>query len=145
MISADAVQQNDRTTVHQLDTLIGNLHRGMKMRWNTDGTLIVRSANTAGKAYTVAERTCDCPAFHLCNHLRLHELLLHMAQTEADSADIAALADDVPGDDCGDHGPHADDDCPKCASPLNAMERRGWPLRIGAARSVVAARYAVAA
>jgi hypothetical protein len=22
--------------------------------------------------------------------------------------------DDGPGDDCPDHGPHADDDCPKC-------------------------------
>jgi hypothetical protein len=22
--------------------------------------------------------------------------------------------DDGPGDDCPDHGPHADDECPKC-------------------------------
>jgi hypothetical protein len=22
--------------------------------------------------------------------------------------------DDAPGDDCPDHGPYADDDCPKC-------------------------------
>jgi hypothetical protein len=25
--------------------------------------------------------------------------------------------DDEPGDDCPDHGPYADDDCPKCYSP----------------------------
>lgn len=24
------------------------------------------------------------------------------------------VADDAPGDDCPDHGPYADDDCPKC-------------------------------
>jgi hypothetical protein len=24
------------------------------------------------------------------------------------------LPDDAPGDDCPDHGPYADDDCPKC-------------------------------
>lgn len=24
------------------------------------------------------------------------------------------LADDAPGSDCPDHGPFADDDCPKC-------------------------------
>jgi hypothetical protein len=24
------------------------------------------------------------------------------------------LSDDAPGDDCPDHGPYADDDCPKC-------------------------------
>ena len=60
---AKAVQQGDRTTVRQLDTLIGNLHRGMKMRWNAGGALVVRSANTAGKEYTVTEQTCDCPAF----------------------------------------------------------------------------------
>jgi len=23
-------------------------------------------------------------------------------------------ADDAPGDDCPDHGPYGDDDCPKC-------------------------------
>ena len=25
-----------------------------------------------------------------------------------------SLPDDAPGDDCPDHGPYADDDCPKC-------------------------------
>ena len=24
------------------------------------------------------------------------------------------VSDDAPGDDCPDHGPYADDDCPKC-------------------------------
>jgi len=24
------------------------------------------------------------------------------------------MPDDAPGDDCPDHGPHTDDDCPKC-------------------------------
>jgi hypothetical protein len=24
------------------------------------------------------------------------------------------LPDDAPGDDCPDHGPYGDDDCPKC-------------------------------
>ncbi len=24
------------------------------------------------------------------------------------------IPDDAPGDDCPDHGPYADDDCPKC-------------------------------
>ncbi len=32
--------------------------------------------------------------------------------TELKSAD--ELPTDAPGDDCPDHGPHADDDCPKC-------------------------------
>ena len=24
------------------------------------------------------------------------------------------VSDDAPGDDCPDHGPYGDDDCPKC-------------------------------
>ena len=28
--------------------------------------------------------------------------------------DTAATEDDEPGSDCPEHGPHADDDCPKC-------------------------------
>ncbi len=32
--------------------------------------------------------------------------------TELNCAD--ELPADAPGDDCPDHGPYADDDCPKC-------------------------------
>ena len=28
--------------------------------------------------------------------------------------DDLPLPDDAPGDDCPEHGPYADDDCPKC-------------------------------
>jgi len=118
---AAAVQQDDRTTVRQLDTLIGNLHRGMKMRWNAGDTLSVRSANTAGKEYTVTEQACDCPAFTPCNHARLRELLLDMAQTQAKSMDIAAdpPGENPLGDEVGDTVP----------------ERRAWPLRIATIRA----------
>lgn len=28
--------------------------------------------------------------------------------------EATATEDDEPGEDCPDHGPYADDDCPKC-------------------------------
>lgn len=33
-----------------------------------------------------------------------------------------ALPDDAPGSDCPEHGPYADDDCPKCGLICAAAE-----------------------
>jgi len=89
---ADAVHQHDPVTVRQLDTLIGNLHKGMKMKWNDAGNLMVTSANSAGAVYTVDAQTCSCPAFKPCNHMRLRDIILAIQATDVESADIAALA-----------------------------------------------------
>jgi len=31
-----------------------------------------------------------------------------------DTEDTEFVPNDAPGDDCPEHGPYADDDCPKC-------------------------------
>lgn len=91
-LRGDAVQAHDESTVKGIDNLIANLYRGMKMRWSIDGSLIVTSATTAGRAYRVTGQGCDCPAFVPCKHMRLRELLLDMLETEAETRDMAALA-----------------------------------------------------
>lgn len=88
----DAVQAHDDSTVRQIDTLIRDLYRGMKARWSIDGSLIVTSATTPSRAYRVTAQSCDCPAFVPCKHMRLRDLLIEMAETEAETADMLALA-----------------------------------------------------
>lgn len=92
---ADAVARKDIATVKGIDTLIKNLYSGMKMRWDADGALIVRSCNTPGAVYCVTQQRCSCPAHKPCVHQRLHDLLLAMLETEAETADQEADADDA--------------------------------------------------
>ncbi len=94
---SDAVARKDTATVKGIDTLIKNLYSGMKMRWDTDGALIVRSCNTPGAVYAVSAHTCSCPAHKPCVHQRLRELLQDMQQTAAETADQEADADEQDG------------------------------------------------
>jgi len=87
---ADAVARHDSTTIRGIDTLIKNLYLGLKMRWDADGALIVRSVSTPGAVYAVGTHTCSCPAHKPCYHQRLRDLLLEMLEVEADSADMDA-------------------------------------------------------
>lgn len=89
-LRSDALHQNDAPTIAGIDTLIRNLYRGAKMKWAADGALLVTSVNTIGAVYVVTERTCDCPACKPCWHRRLYDLLRDIAQTESDTADMAA-------------------------------------------------------
>jgi hypothetical protein len=122
---ADAVHAHDESTVRQLDTLIGNLHKGAKLRWAADGALMTTSCNTKGNIYRTTQHTCDCPAFKPCWHMRMFDLLLDMLQTEAETADQAC---DPPGED-SPLGPNEGDTLPKYR-PLGP--------RLAAARSAYA-------
>lgn len=88
---ADATAHHADDTVRHLDTLISNLYRGMSAKWNADGHLIVRSANTRGAVYTATSNNCSCPAYvDYCCHRRLLDLILDILDTEAETADMEA-------------------------------------------------------
>ena len=106
---ADANQHHSYDTVRHLDKLISNLNRGMRAKWNADGHLIVKSANTRGATYTVTSNNCSCPAYvDYCTHRRLRDLILDIQATDADTADMAGDPPDEPsplGTDEGDELP----------------------------------------
>jgi len=90
-LRGDALNQNDPATVRKIDTMIRNLYCGMKLKWDSgDGALVITSCNTAGASYRVGQQSCTCPAYSYCNHLRLRDLLIDMAETDAETADMAA-------------------------------------------------------
>lgn len=95
---ADANQHHSYDTVRHLDKLISNLNRGMSAKWDADGHLIVRSANTRGAAYTVTSNNCSCPAYvDYCTHRRLRDLILDIQATDAESADMQSDPPNDPG------------------------------------------------
>jgi hypothetical protein len=132
-VRSDAVARKDLATVKGIDTLIKNLYNGMKLRWDADGALIVRSCNTPGAVYAVTAQRCSCPAHKPCVHMRLHELLLDMQATAAESADMEedgpiihlALERPVYRCRCGEQS-ETPGDCYGCLSRGNAypMGRR---------------------
>lgn len=89
-LRSDALNQNDPAGVAHIDTMIRNLYRGAKLRWNDDGALLVASCNTIGAVYATTAHSCSCEARGPCWHMRVFELLVDMLETEAETADMAA-------------------------------------------------------
>jgi len=89
---------NDATELRHLDTLIGNLHKGMRARWDTDsGALLVKSANTRGAEYRVTADRCSCPAFTAnCTHQRLRAIIVALS---GDPPDEPSPLGDSEGDE----------------------------------------------
>lgn len=89
-LRGDALHQHDGQTVRGIDTLIKNLYRGAKLKWDLSGNLLVTSVNTPGAVYTVRTNACSCSCFGPCWHGRARDLLEDMRATEADTADMTA-------------------------------------------------------
>jgi hypothetical protein len=88
-----AARLADDATARQLDRLIAKLP-GARLTWQL-GTLYIVSPS--GGRYQVTRAGCSCPNGQKCDkrqcwHVALHELLLDMLDTEAESADIEAEA-----------------------------------------------------
>lgn len=88
---SDASHHHAYATVRALDKLISNLNRGMSSKWEIDGALLVKSANTRGATYRTTEHACSCPAFvDYCCHRRLRDIILDIQATDEETADQAA-------------------------------------------------------
>ena len=77
----------------QLDRVRVNLDRGARLSWNL-GDLLIQSINNPGSVYSVNRAGCTCPNGRAgrasCWHVCLFDLLLDMADTAADTADMEA-------------------------------------------------------
>lgn len=90
---ASAVRLADDGTVRQLDRLVVKLPDA-RLCWQL-GTLHI--ASPSGGTYQVTRAGCSCPngtksAARQCWHVALHELLLDMHDTLAETADMQAEA-----------------------------------------------------
>lgn len=106
-----AVQHDDYAGARQLDRVRVNLDRGARLAWSY-GDLLVQSVNTPGQVYSVSGRGCTCPNGQKgrqssCWHVALHDLLLEMLDTRADTRDMEAERAALEADD-GDTPPEMD-------------------------------------
>lgn len=87
----------DAAGVRQLDRVRMNLLSGARLSWHL-GDLLIQSVNTPGAVYSVNRAGCSCPngvaGRASCWHVALYDLLLDLAETAADTADIEAERDD---------------------------------------------------
>jgi hypothetical protein len=86
---AGFVRQSDAAAIRQIDRLIVSVACGARMAWDR-GVLLVESLNTPENVYRVRCGQCTCKATKPCWHNALYELLLDLAQTAADTADMEA-------------------------------------------------------
>ncbi len=95
--SDTARRHEDYQGVRQLDRVRMNVLRGARLCW-VRGDLLIASINHPGVVYSVNRSGCSCPngaaGRAQCWHVALFDLLLAMLETEAETADMEAGADD---------------------------------------------------
>jgi hypothetical protein len=92
----DARQQRDASAIKASAAIIASVVCDYDtLAW--DGQyLTVASESHPGATHQVSAFGCSCPAKKPCWHMRLRELLIGLFETEAESADIQADADELP-------------------------------------------------
>ena len=87
---SDALRQRDTASVRGFDALIVGVVCGYaQLRWEYQ-YLLVASASHPGAIHAVSAYGCSCEARKPCWHQRLRELLLSIADTDVETADMAA-------------------------------------------------------